>query len=338
MKHAILAIIMLSVFATALAQIQKPSVHSTIMLDAKFYSGDTANDGSYDRDNRFQVRKAALAFEGVLTDRVDYALEVGTSTCVGIGGGVKLMEAVVMYALADNFHIGLQQGHILRGMAATTECAARLTMEKPAFLKTFGSCHPLGFVANNYIELGERMGLEAELAILNGVNGTLQGEHDYNLGIIFDTPVEGLSVAGVYNHTAQSYFDDNYEEYSEDGYRAGGGLNYLAHGIWVTGEYFTGKGFESDDQEMNAWYAQGGYEFSTGLERLPAVQPYICYESWDRDSENDSDAQFSYIEAGLNLRLSANTIIKSAYRTPHDTPDSAVEEPASFIVRLQTGF
>ncbi len=338
MKNVIIIMIALAIAQTAFAEIPMPNLHYNIMLDAKFYSGDGANEGTYDTTNRYQIRKASVAAEGELTDRVTYGVEYGISTCVGTSDQLKLMEAEVMYAVFDNIHVGIKQGHVLRGFASRTECPARLSMEKPVFQKTFGACHPLGVVAGGYFEMGDNMGLEAELALMNGANGTLDGEHDYNFGIIFETPVSGLAVTGSYNHVERQYYDESYQQYSEDGSRYGGGVNYQNYNVWATAEYFTGEGFERDDQKMNAWYTQLGYDIRIGLERLSSVQPYVMYESWDRDVDADDEQLYEYLEAGLNIKISANTMLRGAWRTNQTAPDGVVEEPESVIIRLQTGF
>ena len=313
-----------------------PEVHSVIMLDAHFYSGEAANDGVYDTTNRYQVRKAAFSLEGTLQDNIRYAMEAGVATCVGSGDQLRLMDASLLYRLTPNISVGVQQGHILRGFSAITECPARLGLEKPVFATAFGACHPLGAIVEGYFELDGNMGLQAELALLNGVNGTLDGEHEYNIGLIFETPLPGLSVGGSYDHVARQYYDEQFSQYSEDGYRAVAGVNYQNHGLWVTGEYYTGESFERDDQTMDAWYAQAGYDIATGWQPLPTVQPYAGVESWDKDT--DTEALYQYVEAGLNLKLSAWTKLRCAYRTLIETPDGVTEEPSGVTIRLQTGF
>ncbi|MDY6915243.1 MAG: hypothetical protein SVM86_02865 [Candidatus Cloacimonadota bacterium] len=131
------------------------------MLDSKFYSGDNANEGDYETNNRYQVRKAAL---------------------------------------------------------------------------------------------------------MNGINGTLDGEHDYNLGVMYYTPWEGLTLTADYNHTARNYYNDNFEQYSENGYRGLAGIQYVNNNVLATGEIVKGKGFAEDDQEMLAYYLQTGYSISILLE------------------------------------------------------------------------
>lgn len=320
------------------AAIRPPVVHPSIMLDAKFYSGDAANNGNYNTTNRYQVRKAALAFEGTLDKNISYDLEFGTSTCSGSGVQFQLMDAGIFYHVNENLKVGLQQGHILRGFSASTECTARMTMEKPVFATTFGTCHPTGLVINNYFPMGEIAGLEAEAALMNGTNSTLDGEHDYNLGTILHTPVEGLAFTAVYNHTSHHYFDSNYNEVSKDGYRAIGGIQYENHGIKTTAEYFTGKGFSNHNQKMNAAYLEAGYTIPIAMQSLTAIQPYVLYEYWDKDADTDYDSEFDYISAGVNFSLSAATKIKIQYSQPSSTPHGLIETPSSFVARLQIAY
>ncbi len=336
MKKSILLISVLAM-SIALTAIDMPEIELDIVLDAHFYSGDTANEGDFDTTNRYQIRKAAVSLEGVLTDRVEYAMEFGVATCIGSGDQLRIMEAVVMYELLDDVHVGLKQGHVLKGFAARRECSAQLSMEKPVFMSTLSDCHPQGAVLNGNFDLGGNMALEAELSLMNGPNGTLDGEHDYNLGMIFKTPVQGLDLAGYYNLTERQYYDEDYQQYSEDGFRAGGGIEYRNHNVWSTFEYYVGEGFERDDQKIAAWYAQLGYDAQVGIERLRSIQPFVRYESWDRDIDADEEQLYTYLEAGINVHVSDNTMLRGAFRTNTDTPNGVEEDPDSFIIRLQTG-
>lgn len=315
-----------------------PNIHSSIVLDAKFYSGGNSNTGSYDTSNRIQIRKAALEFTGTLDKKIDYALEFGLSTCSGSGLQLKLMDASIFYNLNENIKAGLLQGHILRGFVGKTECSERITLEKPAFFKTFAVCHPTGFVINTNFDLGETAGLETELALMNGVNGTFDGEHDYNLGLIFYTPLSGLAISADYNHTEKGFYDENYQLYSETGYRSIFGMKYDNYNLQATGEYLMGKGFTYDDQEMTAYYLQAGYAFPIQCNFLNYIQPYAMYEFWDKNSAEDDESEYTYINAGLNLGLTESTRLRFNYMKPQDKPDSAAEEAEIFVVRLQTDF
>lgn len=339
MKSRILIICTVLLQAVLLAALEPPNVHSTIMLDAKFYGEGNSNSGIYDTANRFQVRKAAMELEGNLDQKIEYSLEFGVSTCTGSGVGFKLMDASIMYRLNENFGLGVKQGHVLRGFAASTECRDRLTMEKPVFLPTFATCHPTGFVAEYYQELGASSSLEAELALMNGVNGTLDGEYDYNLGAIFHTPLDGLAVSGSYNLTAANYYDPvTAMPYSKDGYRSLLGISYENYNISTTAEYLMGKGFNSDKTEMLAAYAQAAYAIPVNLGPVKYIQPLALFEYWDKDSGEDSSSEYSYLSAGLNVSLGDRTKLKFSYRMPQEKADSAPEQESSFVARLQMGF
>jgi hypothetical protein len=318
------------------ASFERPIIHSTIMLDTNLYSGENANNGIYNNTDRFQVRKATLSLEGPISDRVEYFFEFGISTCVGQGDQLKLMEAGLLYELFEDMHIGIQQGHILYGFATTIGCNSRLSLEKPDFVKTFGTCHPLGFVANYYRDFGA-VGLEIEISLVNGSSGTLNDEKGYNFGFELETPLPGLSLTSVYNLNEREYYNLNFEEYSKTGHRMIAGLNYLHKGLWLTGEYYSGKGFSRENQKMEAWYGQAGYEFKTGLESLPAVQPFFKYEFWDKDKTNEIQDEVSVIESGVNLKLSGYSMIKCAYRMS-EVSSGKEKIPSVFILRLQTGF
>lgn len=315
-----------------------PNIHATIMLDSKFYSGDNDNQGNYNSDNRIQVRKAALNFSGLLEEKIRYAIEMGVSTCTGSGDTFRLMEAEIFYNAFDNFQFGIKQGHIMRGFSFYTECSQRLTMEKPYFQKTFAACHPMGLVGEGYVSLPSEFGLQYEAGLLNGVNGTFNKEHDYNLGLMLSTPVPGIMLAGSYSMTAQQYFDENYQKYSEDGHRFGSGIEFHNSNIWLTAEYYAGKGFSYDDQEMTAYYAQAGYKVDIPLKNIEAVEPWTKFEVWDKDADNNEESEYTYFDAGVNIYLTPSTRLKAAYATITDQPDDAAKAPDSFIIRLQTEF
>jgi hypothetical protein len=333
MKYSMIGLLI--VFVVGLnAQVELPTTHVSLMMDGNFFSGARGNDGTYDHSNRYQIRKATLNLAGTLSDRVEYNAEYGVSTCSGSGSGMQLIEAEVMYEAIENLRVGIIQGHVLRGFYARTECVNRLTAEKPNFAKTFGNCHPLGAVANYFLELPDGMSLETEIALMNGTNGTIDGERDDNFGVLFQTPLPGFSLVGMYNHTARNYYDESYEQFSDDGYRAGGGFEYLRQGIWITSEYQLGKGFERNEQKMEAWYAQTGYEISTGWKPIVAIQPYACFENWDKDT--DLDQLYQYTEAGISLKLSGHSLVRIACKMNTNKPAGVNREPSLTLVRLQT--
>ncbi len=318
-----------------------PEIHSTIMLDAKFFGGEEANHGDANTTNKFAIRKAAFSIEGQLQDNMKYALEGGIATCVSNNSGntFQLMDASLMYELYPNINVGLQKGHIMRSFSSTTECANRLAMEKPIFEqeKVYAGCHLMGFVADGYFELGEISGIEAEIAVLNGNNDHLDQAHYYNLGVRYDSPLTGLSVLGSVSRTKEEYWKDQVKTHKE-GYRAVAGVNYQAHNIWTTFEYFTGRGFSGNpDQIMNSWYAQAGYEISVGIKHIHAIVPYVMLESWEKDKDVE-DTTYRYIEPGVTLKVSSSTKLKCAYREEIMQPDGEIEAPTSFIIRLQSGF
>ena len=334
MRYVIVIFLIFLSLQLLIAEIKMPMIHTSIMLDAKFYGGDANNNGVYDNTNRFQVRKAAMEVEGKLEKNIDYSFEFGVSTCVGAGTQLKLMDASIFYHLSNFTRIGVQQGHVMRSFAGITECSARMTMEKPVFYKTFATCHPTGLVIHHLQEIGEVTAIEVEAALMNGTNETLYGEHDYNFGTIFYTPLEGLAFTGVYNHVARNYFGQNYNTYSKDGYRSFLGVKYENYNISATGEYYLGKGFDTDDKEMEAWYAQAGY--SINMNKINYIQPYIMYEFWDKDSNWD-ETEYKYVNFGINVGLSATTKLKFAYGQISDIPDG-IEQPNSFVSRLQITF
>lgn len=336
-KRAVFFLLLVVLGIHSAGAIERPKVHAEIMVDGRFFFEGNANDGQYDTTDRYQIRSAAVTIDGKLPHNVEYFTEFGLSTCTGSGTDLKIMNAGVVMNITDSFHMGIAQDHVLRGFAATTECSTRLTLEKPNYVKTFGACHPLGFMMGGYTELPAGFGLEYELAICNGKNGTLDGEHDYVFGTKVDLPLDGFSLAASYNHTAANYFDEAYEEYSEDGYRYNIGVNYEKEGIWFTSEFSQGEGFSRDDQEMQAWYAQLGYHFKLNTQKtsLTGIQPYVMYENWDKDV--DGDAQYTFLQSGINLKVSPYSQIKFCYRKELDQANGVDKTADSFVIRIQAG-
>ncbi len=315
-----------------------PKFHVGIMVDNKYYFGDNANSGNYETTDRFQIRKAAIGITGDLKNDFSYEMEIGISTCIGTTDQVKLMEAGISWSGLDFLTLSLQKGHVNRGFASLVECSTRMVMEKSEFIKSFGTCHPIGFIAEGHFEFGKNMAIEPHLAIANGINETLDDEKDFILGTIFRTPIEGLSLIGTYNLFEKKYFDQNFEEYAKEGYRIFTGIDYQAHNISFTGEYYTGEGFERDDQVMNAYYLQAGYTFITNLEILKSVQPYGKYDYWDRDADSDEDAEFTNLEAGINFNLNSYARFRLAYNKELSKPESQPEKPDNIVIRLQADF
>lgn len=337
MKKLILVLGLVILQFALSADFEPPKVHSTIMLDAKFFSGGDSNNGNnYDTSNRYQVRKAALEFEGDW-QQLEYGIEFGVSTCTGSSVQLKLMEAELMYRWNKKLKLGIKQGHVLRGFVGSVECRDRLTMEKPNFFKTFATCHPMGFVAEYYLELGDITALETELALMNGTNSTLDGEHDYNLAAKFYTPLDGLALCAGYNFTAQNYYDDNYNLYSDEGYRTFFGTNYENYNISATAECFIGKGFSDAETEMLAYYLQAGYAIPLNIPQIKYIQPVFMYEFWDKDSEENTKSEYTYLNTGLNISLNEYTKLKLNYQIPQDEPENSVEQESSFVIRLQIG-
>lgn len=323
-------------FAVVYAQPAPPQVHAGIMLDFNSYSGDDANSGAYDTSNRFQVRKAAFGINGRIGEYLSYGIEAGVATCVGTGTGLKLMDAEIDYHLNDNITLSVKQGHVLRGFSGVTECSVRVPMERPIFFTAMTTCHPTGFVANFQYDLPLNADIEVEAAFMNGGGGeTLNGEKDYNFGTIINTPLPGLAVTGVYNLISKEYYI-NESMKSEDGHRAIGGLKYDYNNLSVSGEYYTGKGFDTKDREYNAYYLLGSYMVRTNFtDRMNYIQPFVRYTSWDKAAELDTEQEFGYLDAGLIISLDAYTKLKFNYNKNTSQPKGMNEEPASFVARLQ---
>lgn len=337
MKNTLLILIILAITAMATA-VEIPTVHSTIMLDTYFMGGQNAGNDQYDYSSRFQIRKAALNFTGTLNKKTTYAIEMAVSTCTGPGDTFRLAEAEIVYNFAEFLQAGIKQGHIMRGFCFYTECSQRLTMEKPWFQKTFAACHPLGLTGQGYFNLPWQSGLQYQVAVLNGLNGTFEDEHDILAALMYDTPLMGLAASASFSHTAARYYDQAYQSFYDDGYRWGIGAQYRNYNVWATSEYYYGKGFTDASQEMAACYAQAGYGFELPFKWLQKIQPWIKYEIWDKNSNNSKAGEFVYFDTGVNFHLSSQTMIKAAYSELLDKPDSELQTPHSLTIRLQTDF
>ncbi|MBI9032215.1 hypothetical protein JEZ13_09480 [bacterium] len=334
MKKLVLLLTLISCFAAVNAQVEMPQVHAGIMLDLNTYRGEGANIGSYNTSNRFQVRKAAITVNGRVGENVDYAIETGICSCVGGGTGLQLLEAEIDYHLNENISLGIKQGHVLRGFAGTTECLARIPMERPVFSLSMTNCHPTGFVANFQYNLPYNADIEFETAFMNG-DTSLDGEKDYNFGTIINTPISGLAVTGVYNLVEKKYYLDGGMK-SKDGYRAIGGLKYDFHDFNITAEYYTGKGFQTKDTENDAYYILGSYRINTNFfNRIEYLQPYARYSFWDKAAESNAGKEYDYLDLGLVISLDAHTKLKFNYTDPMSIPSDKLDEPATFTARIQ---
>jgi hypothetical protein len=244
--------------------IELPEVRAVVVLQAELYSnGDSAYFAALERpaNNTFTIRDAKVVLEGVYRDHLEYNLEIGSASC--LEGGFMIMEAGVMLKPLPHLKAGMTKGHVLRGFEMAAECVELLTAEKPLFAKKFSPCHPLGFTVEYERDFGEYSGLLAQLVLAEGAGGTIEDEHDINLGIEYRTPIKGLAVAGSCTfwrwNAPYSVKDsvptpgggrDDYDYFwvpnkqIYDGYRATFGLDYNANNLSLRGEGYIGKGFK----------------------------------------------------------------------------------------------
>ena len=334
-------------------EVPAPEVHASVALQTEFYGDGAPLLTSFGPGvDRYAVRHVAFEILGRVGARVEYNLEAGVASCMG-GGDIKLMEAGVYYRLSPVLRLGVMQGHVFRGFELHQECVQVLTAEKPVWAQTFAPCHPMGVVCDFAVDLEGHTAIEGQLAYLNGADSTLDDEHDANMGLVFRTPVDGLSVAGYYNHVELGLgYSDEWELLHGTGYRVGAGVDYQAHNVLLRAEYYGGRGFEKgvgvgsdetsvepEDHEMVAYYLEGAYTIATGFDPLPSVQPYVRYQAWDRASNGPEDLEYTYITAGVTIGLGhGDCSLKIDYEAPISTPEDAAEEEASrFVVRLQAG-
>ena len=335
-----------------------PDVGVSVVLDARWleHEGPTSATTFYPTTDRFFVRAATLDVSGRYGEHLSYSLEAGTAACTG-STSFQLLEAGVMYELHPKIRVGLRRGHVMRGYAVFEECTDGLTAEKPVFVLTLSPCHPTGFVTEFNSGPTDGWGMRGQLGLLNGAAGSLEGEHDYNIGILLETPVEGLSAAVYYNDIEflTGELQPSGDALSGKGMRAGLGFR-LDRGLFlVRAEHYWARGFPMqvigpapgdlpqeerlsfyEDREMRAWYVQAGIRVPTGLRAAPAVVPYCRYQSWDKDSKGEGDAVTEYVTVGVAVPLSSEGAkFRIDYEVPVATPSGSDEEAGRLIARLQ---
>jgi len=241
-----------------------PTVHVEMAIQAESYSGgDSTYAFGFARlaETGFTIREAKAIIEGNYENYLEYNLEFGSASC--LDGGFMVIEAGLMLNLSSDWKAGITKGHVLRGFEMYDECVQLLTAEKPVFAKKFSPCHPLGFAVEFDKDLGEHSGIFTQLVIAEGSGGTLDDEHDINLGIHYRTPLPGLTLAAGYDFwrwnapyntkdsipTPGGARDDYTVFWTEhkqiyDGHRAIAGLRYNDHNLELQGEVFLGKGFK----------------------------------------------------------------------------------------------
>ncbi len=366
------------------AEFELPEIHTNIVIQAESYFGDNdvVQDSSYAGNfentiyavpvNKFTVRSATIEAEGLFNEKIEYNMEVGMATCSGgLGINILLMEAGLFYKPYEFMKIGFMKGHIMRGFEMHDECVGVLTAEKPYSLGAFkNQCHPTGLIFEADYDFTETMGFETQVGILNGPQEmSFDTEYDRNIGLIFRTPLPGLSVGGYYNLIKQDFGKVDSvtsKPIYEEGHRMGFGADFDFNNIFLRGEYYEGKGFTgskvpetikpADELEMNAFYIEGAYTIKTNGETIPYIQPYIMYQSWNKASDVDAfywdnsatfiddeilcdDFVSNYFTVGITFGLDEeHTKLKFDYEFPVTVPDNESEEAGKLIVRLQTGF
>jgi len=366
MSNSVKTLILLTIFLVTVGilnaeGIPVPEIHGKVALQSEFYAGGEIKPGDVlyqdKTEEKFSVREVTLELEGELQN-IEYGIEVGSVTCpMNPLGNFQVLEAIVLYKISDWMRVGYMKGHIMRGFEMYEECTNLLTAEKPYFTKFFldGECHPVGSVLEfNYV-FSNKSSFQSQFAFL-GIGGSFERQYNMNFGTIYHTPLQGLSIGGYYNPINLKLSNLDWTQSTRFGYRTGVGLGYDCYNILFRGEYYTGKAFnvntnnlgvEPKDLEMEAYYIQAGYRFNTGWDRMPYIQPYLQYQYWDRASNVDMWLKYKYIIGGITIGLGEDTKLRINYETPYSTPDYepdilTPDNPPDIanrlIVRLQTGF
>ena len=348
MKNILLTVITILTVSIAFSEgleDYRPEIHAEIALQYEYYRGEDAPDYYYTvPDNVLDVRNATIKIVGHITDIFHYNAEMGVSKCpFGLGSGMKLLEAGVLFKPVKFLKAGIQKGHILRGFELRECCLDVLTAEKPKFATAVSVCHPTGIIINFDHSFTENTGLETEFAYMNDPTGTLKdGRHDINIGTIIRTPLPGLSASFFYTRIKTDFESD---ETLEKGWRSGFGVDYDNYNILARSEYYLIKGFTSDfegasssDLEMRAFYIQGGYRIRFMGDDGFYVLPYGMYQWWDKGSNVPGDHRATYLVIGANIGLSSHVaFVRIDYDRQLSHPVNTAEEADRLIIRLQTG-
>jgi hypothetical protein len=220
------------------------SFHLEMALQAESYSnGDSTYFIAKARraESGFTIREGKILVEGIYEQYLEYNLEVGSASC--LSGGFIVM--------------------VLRGFEMNQECVQLLTAEKPLFAMKYSPCHPLGAKVEFERDFGEHSGLLAQLVVAEGTGGTLDDEHDINIGVHYRTPFPGFTLASSYTFwkwnapfvrkdsiLAPGGARDDYtivwieDKAVYDGYRAIVGFDYDASNLQLRGEAFIGKAYK----------------------------------------------------------------------------------------------
>ncbi|MEA3474854.1 MAG: hypothetical protein U9R23_00160 [Candidatus Cloacimonadota bacterium] len=379
-----LTIFLLTIGILNATDLELPEIHTNIVLQTNAYFGDdvvvqdSSWQGTFENiiykvpDSKFTVRSVMIEAIGKFGKNIEYNMEFGMSTCPFSGAetGFGVKEAGVFYKPFEWIRLGLMKGHIMRGFEIYQCCTEVLTVEKPHSGAAFiGQCHATGAVVEADYDISESMGFSTQLAFLNGFSGkSFDKEYDRNIGLIFRTPLDGVSIGGYYNDIKQDLGKTDpitFEPIYKKSNRMGFGAEFDFHNIFVRGEYYTGKGFTSifpdtiktsENLEMNAFYIEGAYTIKTNWDIIPYIQPYFMYQSWNKASNVDGyywnnaatfiddtiycdDFVSSYFTAGITLGLDEeHTKLRIDYEVPVDVPDNEFKEAKKLIVRLQSGF
>lgn len=329
--------------------ITPPEVHGYVALDGKWYFGeDDPDQGFQVPDNQIVLRQASVEVIGNLGAYFHYNAEVGALTCPGgyTGPQARLLEAGVFFTPFNSLTIGLSKGHFLKGFELRDECLNVLTLEKPRFAPTFATCHPIGLVIGLDHNFTENTGLEVELAFLNGPSGTIDEEYDANIGLIFRTPLPGLSVGGYFNPIKTDFELDGS---AETGQRYGFGASYNYWGILAQGEYYFLEGaysnyaeVTSEELKMRAFYVQGGYRIDLPMWEYAFVFPLVMYQHWDQGQNVDGDQVYSYATVGATLGFQPyedyRAEVKLGYELPVSEPEGTYEQEKRFVARFMVSF
>ncbi len=306
-----------------------------------YYGDENVEEGFVLSDDEFMVRKAAISLHGTYGDHISFEMEFGSERCpFSTSDDVRVLEGSIFFEPSEQFKIGYSRGHVLRGYQLAHDCTDLLAGEKVRWGKAIGACHPTGVQAEFDTDFSAGGGLTLQLSYNNGpTTDSLDDEHDFNIGVNYRSPVDGLFFTGFFTDLETDF---NLDQKVDTGSRIGFGSRFDRNNFIIGGEYYIIDGvsspfedIESDDLEMRAYYVETAYRFPMdGI--IAYVQPYIRFQSWDKGYNAGGNHEHKYLDSGLNMGISGyDAFFRLEYQTRIDEPDGVMDEEDKLIVRLQ---
>lgn len=325
-----------------------PEIGAEVIMEYIAQSGDSAYTGQgifLGASDRFNLRKVSVGVAGRAGALVTYDAEAAVASCAG-GQNLTIHEAGI-YLEPENsfFRLGMGQLHARRGYTAGEECGHTLLLEKPVWQKTLSpQCHSIGGLFEFNTSLGSAGDLSGQAGCFNGANGSFEDEWDITGWLRYSLPFAGLSAGGFIERMHLEM--DPLSEGIESAARAGFGVNMDNGGVHCRMELISMEGVpmasrpegcqeRAQDVENTGLLIQGGYLLDSAL---PVdIRPYAGYQVWDRWSNSvEGDYRFSWVEAGVQVKMDHDSWMTLAWRGPTATPEGSSEDSSVAVLRFGT--